>query len=325
MQPVKLGNEKALQLTNSLLVREINNKINSTYNVDVEYKRYHFLDKTRAAELKQKEHSFVLNTFGAKYLLFLTHVNFKPYAIYVNRKNATFFLVKTRFSIELYNDTILEGESIKINEKWYFLISDCLVFKGEILTTQNFSSRYGIISDILEKHYVSDPFLEPFALIKKNVFTYKDIENVKEKYIPSLPFAVNGYLFKCENNASYDILYIFPECRNKSKNEIDKNSPNDSPNVKKEENVEQIKLDEKTEATFLTRKTESPDVYELFMFDKSKGKKVRVDIAGIPDVKTSVMVREWFVESEDNLYVKYKKHPINERWIPQYVVSKEQM
>lgn len=324
MQPVKLGNEKALQLTNTLLVKEINNKINTTYNIDVEYKRYHFLDKTRAAELKQKEHSFVLNTFGAKYLLFLTHINFKPYAIYVNRKNATFFLVKTRFSIELYNDTILEGESIKINEKWYFLISDCLVFKGEMLITQNFTHRYNIICDILDNHYLSDSYLEPFALIKKDIFSYNDIVNVKEKYIPSLPFTVNGYVFKCENNASYDILYIFPECRNKQKNEPDKTSP-----VKKVEKTEDLpdtpKFEDKTEATFLTKKIEFPDCYELYMFDKTKNKKVRIDLAGIPDIKTSEMVRDWFTNPEDVFLIKYKKHPINDKWIPQYIVSKEQM
>ena len=90
MKPVKFGNEKALSLENKLHICELNNKINS-YNVDVEYKRYHFLDKNRCRELKQKEHSFVLNTYGAKYLLFLTYVNFKPYALYINRKNGTFF------------------------------------------------------------------------------------------------------------------------------------------------------------------------------------------------------------------------------------------
>lgn len=325
MQPVKLGNEKALQITNSLMIREINNKLNSTYNVDVEYKRYHFLDKTRAAELKQKDHSFVLNTFGAKYLLFLTHINFKPYAIYINRKNSTFFLVKTRFSEKLYNDTILEGESVKINEKWYFLLSDCLVYEGNNIMTSSYSNRYEIIKNIIDEHYISDSFLEPFQLLKKDIFNYSDIELVKEKYIPSLPFSVNGYLFKCENNASYDILYIFPECRNKSKTDTDKSStsPNNlSPCKRIEENVYE-KLDDKSDATFLMKTTEYPEVYEIFMFDKNKGKKARVGYAGIPNIQVSVMVREWFTNPELTLCVKFKKHPINEKWIPQYVISTE--
>ena len=325
MQPVKLGNEKALQLTNTLLIREINNKLSSTYNVDIEYKRYHFLDKARAAELRQKEHSFVLNTFGAKYLLFLTHINFKPYAIYVNRKNSTFFLVKTRFSIELYEDTILEGESVKINDRWFFLISDCLVFKKEMMMTNSFKQRYNIISDILENHYVSDQFLEPFSLIKKDFFGYDDLINVKEKYIPTLPFTVNGFLFKCENNASYDILYIFPECRNKKPdNEIIQkdNTPKTVSPKKIEETIEN-KLVEKNEATFLTKMTEYPDVYELYMFDKIKQRKAKVGFAGVPNIPTSVMMKSFFKNSDEEIYIKYKKHPINDKWIPQYVVPSE--
>lgn len=318
MKPVKLGNEKALQLTNNLLIRELNNKITSNFNIEIENKRYFFLDKNRANELKQKEHSFVLNTFGQKYLLFLTHVNFKPYAIYINRKNGTFFLVKTRFSIELYDDTIFEGETVKINEKWYFLLSDCLVYRGEELMTKFFSQRYKRIEELLSDHYISDPYLEPFALIKKDVFNYSEIEDVKEKYIPRLPFNVNGYLFKCEENSSYDILYIFPECRNKA-------SPtNKEESVQKvEEIVEEIKQDEKNEATFLMKVTEYPDLYEIYMFDKSKSKKARVGYAGIPNIPTSVMVKGWFSELKDGeeLYAKFKKNPINEKWIPQYVVN----
>jgi L-rhamnose mutarotase len=136
MKPVKLGNEKALQITNALHIQELTNRI-SQYGIDIEYKRYHFLDKNRANELKQKEHSFVLNTYGAKYLLFLTYVNFKPYALYINRKNSTFFLVKTRFDVSLYQDTMLEGETIKINDKWYFYVGDCLVYKKTNLVVQS--------------------------------------------------------------------------------------------------------------------------------------------------------------------------------------------
>lgn len=364
MLPVKLGNATALRLTNALLNEEINNKINSTYNVDIEHKRYHFLDKTRATELKQKEHSFVLNTFGAKYLLFLTHINFKPYAVYINRKNNTFFLVKIRFSLDLYNDTILEGESIKVEEKWFFLISDCLVHKGEILMTQNYSTRYKIISEILEKHYVADSYLEPFTLLKKDIFEYKDLIAVKEKYIEKLPFQVNGYVFKCENNASYDILYIFPEFRNKQKSEVESQSSPDkrnsspdkrnsspdmrinsvdirrnsvdnrrnsedrtsSPDKRKispvKNDTTSLQCEEKNEATFLMKKTEFPDVYEIYIFDKNKGKRARVGYAGIPTIKTSAMVREWFTDREE-LYAKFKKNQINDKWIPQFIVSTE--
>lgn len=318
MKPVKLGNEKALQITNALHIQELSNKIGQ-YGIDIEYKRYHFLDKNRANELKQKEHSFVLNTYGAKYLLFLTYVNFKPYALYINRKNSTFFLVKTRFDVSLYQDTMFEGETIKINEKWYFYVGDCLIYKKTNMVVQSYTKRYEILGNILANDYVSDPYMEPFELIRKDKYEYEDILGVKNGLISSLPFRVNGYVFKCLEAASYDILYIFPECRNK---QPDDESPKNSVSITKSadeivqtpsQTIAQSKG--KDEAKFLMKKTEFPDVYEIYMFDSSNSKKAKVGYAGIPNIECSVMVKSWFVDKEE-LYAKCKKNPVNEKWIP---------
>jgi L-rhamnose mutarotase len=338
MKPVKLGNEKALQITNALHIQELTNKI-SQYGIDIEYKRYHFLDKNRANELKQKEHSFVLNTYGAKYLLFLTYVNFKPYALYINRKNSTFFLVKTRFDVSLYQDTMLEGETIKINEKWYFYVGDCLVYKKTNLVVKSYSNRYEILGNILVNDYVSDPYMEPFELIKKDKYEYEDIMGVKNGLIGKLPFRVNGYVFKCLEAASYDILYIFPECRNKQPDdESPKNSGgtqrstlchieegNKTSTIGRQSNDDiiqtpsqagkQVQTKGKDEAKFLMKKTEFPDVYEIYMFDSSNSKKAKVGYAGIPNIECSVMVKNWFID-KDEIYAKCKKNPVNEKWIP---------
>jgi len=329
MKPVKLGNEKALQITNALHIQELTNKI-SQYGIDIEYKRYHFLDKNRANELKQKEHSFVLNTYGAKYLLFLTYVNFKPYALYINRKNSTFFLVKTRFDINLYQDTMFEGETIKINEKWYFYVGDCLVYKKVNIIVQSYVKRYEILGNILENDYVSDSYMEPFKLIKKDKYDYEDIIGVKNRLIGTLPFRVNGYVFKCLENASYDILYIFPECRNKQiDDESPKNSVGGSVQQPAQQSAQHIKQSQqstqhmqskvKDDAVFLMKKTEFPDVYEIYMFDSSNSKKAKIGYAGIPNIECSVMVKNWFLDKEE-IYAKCKKNPVNEKWIPVQLV-----
>ena len=331
MKPVKLGNEKALQITNTMHIQELTNRI-SQYGIDIEYKRYHFLDKNRANELKQKEHSFVLNTYGAKYLLFLTYVNFKPYALYINRKNSTFFLVKTRFDVSLYQDTMLEGETIKINEKWYFYVGDCLVYKKTNLVVQSYTKRCEILGNILANDYVSDSYMEPFELIRKEKYDYEDIMGVKNGLIEKLPFRVNGYVFKCLEAASYDILYIFPECRNKQPDdESPKSGGNSGSTNRQEEGSVQSQVKQKIqqssniashmptkgkdEAKFLMKKTEFPDVYEIYMFDSSNSKKAKVGYAGIPNIECSVMVKNWFLDKEE-IYAKCKKNPVNDKWIP---------
>ena len=312
MKPIKLGNGKALQITETQTIREICALLKK-YGVDIEYKKYHFLDKNRAHELKTTKHSFVLNTFGTKYLLFLTKVNSKNYAIYINRKNESFYYVKTRFSEELYSDTILEGETIKIGNNWFFLLSDIHLYRANRIQMHTFDERYCCMTKLLNEEYISDEYIEPFHLLKKDVFDYSDIKSVREKYIPTLPFQVNGYLFKSSAVSTYDILYIFPECRNKKEDEVGREQV-----IENNESIieNSSKKEMKDEMIFITRKTDQPDVYELYESPTAK----MYDFAGIPTIRVSKMVREWFAEKTE-LVILFKKNKINERWEPVSVMN----
>jgi hypothetical protein len=315
MKPIKLGNGKALQITEVQTIREISALLKK-YGVDIEYKKYHFLDKNRAQELKSTKHSFVLNTFGTKYLLFLTKVNSKNYAIYVNRKNESFYYVKTRFLDELYSDTVLEGEALKIGNDWSFLVSDIHLYRSNSLQSNTFDERYRYITKLMNDEYISDDYIEPFRLLKKDVFDYTDIKSVRDKYIPTLPFQVNGYLFKSSAVSTYDILYIFPECRNKKEDEVGREpshsivATNTSP--KKVKEVPEMK----DEMIFITKKTEYPDVYELYESSNSK----MYDYAWISTIGVSKMVREWFKEKTE-LVILFRKNKINDRWGPVSVIN----
>jgi hypothetical protein len=306
MKPIKLGNGKALQITETQTIREIGALLKK-YRVDIEYKKYHFLDKNRAQELKATKHSFVLNTFGTKYLLFLTKVNSKNYAIYINRKNESFYYVKTRFSEELYSDTVLEGETVKIGNDWSFLLSDIHLYRGQPLQSIAFDERYRRMTKLLNEEYISDEYIEPFRLFKKDVF---------EKYVPTLPFQVNGYLFKSSAVATYDILYIFPECRNKKEDEVGRESSDSvvATDTSPKKAKEGPKM--KDEMIFISKKTEYPDVYELYESSNSK----MYDYAGVSTIGVSKMVREWFGEKTE-LVILFRKNKINEKWDPVSVIN----
>lgn len=215
MNSVKLGNKKVLQIKSKTLIDDIINRVEHKWKTDITYKRYHFLDKNRAKELKQSEHKFVLNTFGAKYLIYLTTQNSKKYVLYISRKTKEIFLVKTRFDESLFNDTIIEGELLNIKNRWYFYLSDIHVYKNEKVIMKPFCERYQIMNNFVKNEYQIDYNIEPFSIIIKRAFDYNEILKCKEMYIDKLPFRINGFLFKNNNPATYDILYIFPEHRNK--------------------------------------------------------------------------------------------------------------
>ena len=98
---------------------------------------------------------------------------------------------------------------------------------------------------------------------------------VKNSLIGTLPFRVNGYVFKCLETASYDILYIFPECRNKQPEDGGNyNSPPhtviDKSIITAQSGRQSIQMPSqqvlsvlpksKDEVKFLMKKTEFPDV-----------------------------------------------------------------
>ena len=67
----------------------------------------------------------------------------------------------------------------------------------------------------------------------------------------------------------------------------------------------------KDEMIFISKKTEYPDVYELYESSNSK----MYDYAGIPTIGVSKMVREWFGDKTE-LAILFRKNKINDRWEP---------
>ena len=314
MDQVEFGNGRALKINNTLLITEIINKVENYYNLEIDNKRYHFLNKEKAQELRNKQHSFILNTYGHKYLVFLTHINLQKYCLFINRTTKDIYLVKMRFYETLYFDTIFEGELIKIKSKYYFLISDVLIYETQLIINKPFHLRREKLNDLL-LNYSIDSNLEPITLLKKDVFSYQEINDVLETYIPSLPFKVNGFLFKSHEISCYDILYIFPEC-------VKKKDPSQKPKLGKIE----IKID-KTDQNFLMKKMEVPDLYELGIYQKQQKKYVKITYAFVPTIEHSKKFRKWFENADKDdegypyIYVNCHKDEITEKWLPIQVLN----
>lgn len=333
MNSVKFGNKKALQINNQVTKQDIFNRIENKWQIDIDYKRYHFLDGNRAKELKQKEHSFVLNTYGAKYLIYLTKQSGKDYLLFICRKTKNIYMVKSRFSDELFNETLLEGELLKIDNYWYFYLSDALVYKNNKVINESFQNRYEILQNLMTNEYKADKYLDCFSLLLKDRFSYAELKSCKEKYISTLPFKVNGMLFKSHSLSTYDILYIFPECRNKKQSSnsdsssIDDEQKNDQPeeNKKKAPSPKPTKQQqnpvENSDNIYVVQKTDFPDVYEIYD-SADDTKKVKIGYASVPTLGISDLIRNWFADEEiKKVKAKCEKDPKNGKWIPSELVS----
>lgn len=280
MQAVKLGSKKALMIVSDTIKNDIRYKLTTHLELKLNEKKFNILHLNDLEKLKDFS-LFTLSTTGNKYWLFLTTYNERKYCVLFSPKKDQMFLVRYRFDASLFSDTVFEGEAIKNNkgDKWYFLISDILIYKGIKIKNTSFDQRQDTLRLIMEKEYKEDSALNPMILINKTYLETNFLKDFMEEQLKHIPFKVSGIYFKSNDIYKNDLLYLLDEEKKqdikKKKNEIIK--------VKTEEVV-----NKDTNSLLWVRKTDFPDVYEVF----KKENKEKVGFASIPDLKTSQFMND---------------------------------
>lgn len=338
--------------SSSKLYGHVNKNLMNIGRFKVEGKYYSFLNKKNLNSLKNYKFFVLLKSFGKNYVLFLTNIDEKNYCIFINKKNNVMNIVKLDFDSELFDGTLLDGEIVKNNEnKYIFLINDLPYYRGNSLITKNFEERNNILNNLLKNNYKMDNDL---YIVKKNYFTFKEINDLVENYSKILSYRCSGLLFKNNTNFGDNYLFSFPECRSDSKilkngvtidnqkvviNEEHKIvSPKQT--IKKEvnedelfgeiENVnetDEIDVINKKTCNFMINPTSLPDIYELYCYSSNNNIEKHA-IASVPDIDISNFIKSIvnFDNINENVLTKIKKnnatfvecnyHKIFKKWIP---------
>ena len=243
MKPSYFSNKKSLQIVSSSISNDIKGQIRSLGSFNLNSKYYTFLNKKNVNDLKEPssdtdKYLVTLSTFGKKFVLFMTRYNSKKYCIFINKKNEAMTVLQLKFTDDIFNGTLFDGELVKNNEeKWIYLINDIAYYKGENIITTSFMKRQEIIKHIIQ--YEQDTLIdEHLNITNKQYFTYKNIKDLCENYINHLNYKCSGLYFKSINNFSNNYLFIFPECRSDSKILNTYEQTNDNTNKENKNNKE---------------------------------------------------------------------------------------
>jgi len=337
------GKQSNFIQSSSKLYNAVNKNIESIGRFKIESKYYSFLNKKNLNCLKNYKFFVLLKSFGKNYILFLTNIDNKKYAIFINKKNNVMNIVQFNFTDDLYEGTLLDGEIVK-NEynKYIFLINDIPYYKGKSQITNNFEQRNILIDEILENNYVMDKEL---YIVKKRYFEFNEINDLVENYSKILNYKCSGLLFKNNNNFGDNYLFSFPECRSDSKIlkngitidnqkvivEEDHKIVSPKQNNKKDllnisnhsdsdntdelfgeiENVNEdndILIDKKT-CNFMINPTSLPDIYELYCYSSNNNIE-KCSYASVPDINTSNYLKSIinFENINENVLTKIKKN-----------------
>ena len=308
-------------------------------------KHFEILKEHHFKKLNDNPHLISLKSNGNPYLLYLTKYNFVNTCIFIDKKvQSGYFLPRmiiSRFNFpdELFDNTLLEGEMIKDNnKKWIFLINDIYIHKNYSLQNKNILKRLEIINNIFVD-FKNDP--DDVCLFQINkYFKYDKFNHLVNDYKNSLNYTCRGIYFKPLFYKFKNILYNFDDslvCKvhkvkyqkgnefisdNKFKRKIDNKNENENEN-ENENNLIQISTNIKSNdkiKEYYIENTDLPDVYNLYDCNSFM---TFFDIAYIPNIESSNFVRNLFINKPINTKIKVECKFIKDfnKWTPIKVLN----
>lgn len=247
----------------------------------------------------------------------------------------------------IHDDTLFDGEMVKTTDgKWIFLINDLMVYKGQYLCSWSLPKRINQVYEMLADEYIPNE-MSAFQIGVKRFFTFDQLKTDLHSHVENLYYTCRGVYFKPLHLKFKDILWNFDDSLIKKvkREKIGGSSFLLSTN-------QEVRVDESTipsgslspvtplslaspmstessipiiphnivcnacthqRQSFATRKTATPDVYEML----DKHNKVQ-GIACIPSMKISKAMRDLFADKNlvDRIDIPFEYNPKFQKWIP---------
>ncbi len=195
--------------------RYILDKLQQKYGLKIITKHFERYEERMLEGIKKRPHLLSVRTNGNPYYLLLTRLNFVNYCIFIDKKiqqgysYPRMILSYFQFEDSLFDDTVLDGEMVKMNDgSWTFLLNDIVVLRGAHLTEQNLVKRINILYDVIGKGFRPDiNDISKFAV--KKFFKYDEALNIINNHINEVQYSCRGIYFRPLFLKFKDILLNF--------------------------------------------------------------------------------------------------------------------
>lgn len=313
---ISFCDRKADNVRSDELKAKILNSLQEKYHIDISFKPYNLLKPTRIQCVDKHPHILSLRTVGNSYFLYLTHIDGVNYCFYIDKKvdapkhiYPRMLSVKYRFDDDLFAGTLFDGELIcDVEGRWYFILSDVLVYKDQILTSRTITTKMELIYFILQNNYKPDMVLDICPFQVKKLFTYKDIDYMLTNYIPNLPYNTKGICFNTLNPQYSSYIYMF--------NQTERIPSKYKTQVVQNKQPKQIQQQTQQTHVFKIIETSTSQIYDLYC--TNKGKLIKIGVAYIGDSSHRQFIDHLFetAPSKLNIMVECYYIPRYHKWKP---------
>jgi len=214
---VSFAQKKGYQVEDPKLYQHVIHQLESKYRLNLKTgsKYYKFLEEKELSILRKYEHLVCFNLNHKPTYLFLTTYQDQKYCFYINGPTNQIISVKHRFEARLYQDTLIEGELIKVSQYHYiYLISDLLGYQFKV-NQDPLPKKIEILQEIIEKDFKPDPGLDPCQIQVKDFIEYQYLESFFKDYLPTLAYQqyISGLIFRPITNSNKNIIVVLNKPR----------------------------------------------------------------------------------------------------------------
>lgn len=291
-------------------------ELETQYQIRILSKHWLALNEETIQHVHRAPHFACLRSNGNPYYMYLTKYEDVPIIYYIDKKiqpgyqKPRIILGRNKFDASLFENTLLEGEMVKDSKgKWVFLINDLIAYKNEYLQSTPLPKRLERLVEILDTMFVPDDVMDVCRFeIKQYAYATKDglgeLMQLKEK----LSYTNRGiYMWPFFLQYKPKLLN-FDETLIKEVHRKVKDTPDFQTGLPVEAAeevvegtvVETEKVQEEPtavlqegEKTMWLRKTENPDVYDVFSSESCIAKN-RQGVAHVSGMAGSKMLRAVF-------------------------------
>jgi hypothetical protein len=316
--------------------------LSAIYNeINMSNIRYQLLDNFKSLDVLKKEQLYVTpHIMGVNCLIVFIEFDGKRCQAIINKKDLKHyqnqvnvqtvkmynFWFNHKFANELFPLSIFDGKFILNENNLTYLILDYYVLNGKKMLTKNITNKINVMNELL-------PFINNgidkektnFDIKMSGIYTIDQLGDLVFNKIKNSKLKINGLIFIPERSGKTYIFINDTEFSQLRSNVIDTNISQKyvSLSVPAVPMIFSVKnqIDENMKKTFVLKKTNVSDVYELYLHnDKNKIylniiPENKIGIAHIPDIKTSHYFK--LLSNEKELFVndcvfneKFKK------WMP---------
>ena len=325
---------------------EILNDLQRLFNIQILQRHWFHFDEKCYEQMKANPHMACLRSNGNPYYMYFTRYEDVPIIYFIDKKihpgyqKPRIMLGRGLWDISLFNNTVFDGEMVKDKyHGWVYLINDVLAYKGRNLFNEPLSKRLELAIDILDTCLTPDPIIDCCKYqVKQYASVTQEGVNALIELSKTLPYTTRGMYFVPYALKYKPKLVNFDDTLIKSVVRKVKDVPDfqdgttvavapiaistilNTP-IKDAENAHfpAISTENNSVEIYMLRKTELPDIYEVYTLNTNNGTRgEKLGAALIPNMKVSKMMRAIFKDTTVATYVKmtceYKKD-IN-KWLP---------